>query len=263
MDPNLNDIPTCWSDIRMAHEGPPELARAAMQALLARYDRAIRRYLLGALRDPDAAEEVYQIFAYRLLNGAFRHADPARGRFRDLLRTALSRMVTDFYRERDRALPADFSARSVADPRGPELDDEKRFLEIWLWDLMGRAWEHLAEAEARTRQPLHSVLRIRVERPELDSAGLARALRDRSGLEYGLPQVRKLLYNARKQFIAEFVGEVEQTLVNPTYDEIEGELQALGMLNRCRDHLRDRRDRARPGSSSNASDGDRPLAAGR
>jgi hypothetical protein len=47
------------------------------------YHRAVHRYLLGALRDEDAAEELFQEFALRFVRGDFRWADRGRGRFRD------------------------------------------------------------------------------------------------------------------------------------------------------------------------------------
>lgn len=248
MDANLNEIATSWTVIRAAAAGPPEAAQAALETLLVRYDRAIRQYLLGALHDPDAADEVYQDFACRLLNGAFRKADPSRGRFRDLLRTSLIRMVTDHHRDRQRTAAANLPDQPIADPRHPELDTEKQFLEIWLCDLMQRAWDGLATVEARTEQPLHTVLRIRIEQPNLDSAGLAEAIERQTGQPVDVPRVRKLLHTARQRFIRDFVREVELTLDDPTDDDLEEELQSLGMLERCRDHLRKRRDHRRPSS---------------
>src|SRR5262245_63341462 len=79
----LSRIETTWTLVFQAHQGqePDALAR---QRLLLRYRGAIYRYLLGALRDPDAAEELAQEFAVRFLQGGFRRADPQQGRFRDL-----------------------------------------------------------------------------------------------------------------------------------------------------------------------------------
>ena len=74
MDPSdsntrLNQIATLWSVVRLAHNDPGEAGRAARAALLERYSGAIHRYLLGALRNSDAADELAQEFAYRFLHG--------------------------------------------------------------------------------------------------------------------------------------------------------------------------------------------------
>lgn len=241
MDSNLNEIPTCWTDIRLANEGSPEQARIALEILLKRYEQAIRRYLLGAMRDVDAADEVYQNFATRLISGGFRCADPARGRFRDLVRTSLARMVTDYHRARQRSTPADHLARPVADLREPDDEDDQRFQEVWLWNFLERAWDRLAQYENQTRKPLHAILRIRTEQPRLNSAGLAAALGERLGQTFTVVAARRLLHDARIRYVAGFVIEVEQSLDNPTADELESELQWLGMLDRCRDYLRNRR----------------------
>src|SRR5262249_8557577 len=77
-DSPLNRIPTLWSLVCRAHRDPPEEARAARRQLLERYGGAIRRYLRRLLRDPNAADEVFQEFALQLLQGDLRGADPGR-----------------------------------------------------------------------------------------------------------------------------------------------------------------------------------------
>jgi DNA-directed RNA polymerase specialized sigma24 family protein len=68
---HLSRIATVWSELARAH-GPREEAAAAQQALLQRYCGAIYRYLVGAVRDPDAAAELCQEFALRFLRGDFK-----------------------------------------------------------------------------------------------------------------------------------------------------------------------------------------------
>ena len=73
MDPEsvnqrLSQIQTLWTLVRHAHQ-VPEGSPTAQKELLDRYGGAVERYLLGALRDPDAADEVFQEFAIRLLKG--------------------------------------------------------------------------------------------------------------------------------------------------------------------------------------------------
>ena len=94
----LNQIHTLWSQVRKAHEQTGDLARDARQALLGRYGGAIHRYLLGALRDEEAANDLAQDFAFRFLHGDLRNADQERGRFRDFVKGVLFHLVADFQR---------------------------------------------------------------------------------------------------------------------------------------------------------------------
>src|SRR5579875_3354989 len=78
-DRRLSRISTLWSLVSLAqHEGGDE-SRTAQQKLLERYGPAIRVYLLGAVRDAEAAEDLWQEFAYRFLQGDMRGIDPQRG----------------------------------------------------------------------------------------------------------------------------------------------------------------------------------------
>src|SRR5262245_65506349 len=89
----LSQISTLWSEVVRAHGGQPDAIDAARRLLLDRYCGAAYRYLLGAARDPDAADELYQEFCLRVLRGDFRKASPGRGRLRRLLKTALFHLV--------------------------------------------------------------------------------------------------------------------------------------------------------------------------
>src|SRR5262245_18556900 len=82
----LSSISTLWSLVEKAHQ-ETIAAAIAQRALLQRYCGAVYRYLLGALLDEAAAEDLFQDFALRFLRGDFRRADPGKGRFRDYLKT--------------------------------------------------------------------------------------------------------------------------------------------------------------------------------
>src|SRR5262249_10904360 len=85
--------------------GPPDAVADAQDVLLRRYGAAARRYLLGSLRDADAAEDLAQEFALRFLRGDFKGADPQRGRFRDFLKGVLSHLVAAYHRRRPPPCP--------------------------------------------------------------------------------------------------------------------------------------------------------------
>ena len=85
-DPHLSEMSTQWAMVIQAHSDVPDDAQRAITQLLLRYAGAVHRYLLKALRDRDAADELNQEFAMRFLRGDFRHSDPTRGRFRDYVK---------------------------------------------------------------------------------------------------------------------------------------------------------------------------------
>src|SRR4051812_31946614 len=74
LNKRLSQITTLWSQVFLAHQGPTDAAIAAQRLLIERYGRAIYRYLLTILRDPDAADELAQELALRLIRGDFRRA---------------------------------------------------------------------------------------------------------------------------------------------------------------------------------------------
>jgi RNA polymerase sigma-70 factor (ECF subfamily) len=76
-DRHLGNFSTLWSVVALAYAGSSKTARAAQHRLLKRYGGAIRRYLTASLRNPAAAEELFQEFALRFLGGDFRHAHPS------------------------------------------------------------------------------------------------------------------------------------------------------------------------------------------
>src|SRR5690349_3630296 len=133
-DGRLSQTPTAWTLLFQAHGPLPDAAAAARRELLGHYRRPVFRYLCGAVRDPDAAEDLYQEFALRFVRGDFRRAHPDHGRFRDFLRTSLSRLVTDHHRlARRRPAPLE------ADP--PAADDaDADFVREWRAELLDRAW---------------------------------------------------------------------------------------------------------------------------
>src|SRR5688572_21637287 len=100
---NLSQISTLWSVVCGARVESPQECNAAVQQLLRRYGRAIHRYLLGALRDAEAADDLAQEFALRLIRGNLRGADPGRGRFRDFVKGVLGHLIADHHRRRARA----------------------------------------------------------------------------------------------------------------------------------------------------------------
>jgi RNA polymerase sigma-70 factor (ECF subfamily) len=240
----LNEIETHWSDILRAHQGEEE-AHDARARLALRYIGAVRRYMTRVLRDADAAAELAQEFAVRVLRGDFRHADPGRGRFRDLVRTAASNLVCDYYRRR-RVRPSTPSAEApepVA-PLEPSEEPDAEFLWNWRMELFRRAMAALAAYQSRTGRPYHEVLSLRMSNPKLTSAELAAVFSARYGEPVGDVWFRQNLRRARGCLADLLLDEVATSLGDATIEDLEQELIALDMLDYCREGLRRRSGRA-------------------
>jgi RNA polymerase sigma-70 factor (ECF subfamily) len=197
------------------------------------------------LRDGDAAAELAQEFAVRVLRGDFRHADPTRGRFRDFVRTAALNLVHDYYRRRKAHPPtrSDEAFEPVAPPAEPEATDVE-FLMSWRMELFLRAMAALADYQERTGRPYHDIINLRTSNPQLTSAELAAHLSTRSGKPVGDVWVRQNLRRARGCLADLLLDEVSASLGDASIEELEQELIALDMLGYCREGLRRRARRA-------------------
>jgi RNA polymerase sigma-70 factor (ECF subfamily) len=206
--PHLGRISTPWTLLRLAH-ADSEASGDAKRLLVQRYCGAVYRYLLGALRDEQAALELFQEFALRFLRGDFHRADAQAGRFRDYLRGALIHLVTDYHRQRraqPRPLPADIAERAVQPAEG--LDSEVSFLQSWREELVNRAWKSLQEAN-----PIyHAVLVSHVENPDMSARRIAESLATRLQKPFSAGQVRVTLHRARAKFAELLLDEVAHSL---------------------------------------------------
>jgi DNA-directed RNA polymerase specialized sigma24 family protein len=243
-EPRLSEMSTHWTVVFQAHTGTPDQMNAAVSRLMCRYAGAVHRYLLKALRDPDAAAELDQEFAVRFLRGDFRHSDPTRGRFRDYVKRAVQNLINDHYRRKRTTLPLHSGARepAIEDPGLARF--EQQFLESWRTDLLDRAWTALSELEKSTGQPYHTVLRSRVDNPELPSNHLAERLSEKLGRPLTGGAVRQALQRSRRKYVNFLLTEVLASLDRPTQDELEEELSDLSLLAYCRPFMKRRADSA-------------------
>jgi RNA polymerase sigma factor (sigma-70 family) len=228
----LSRINTMWTQLFRAHG--ESAVHVAQWAVLERYQRAIYRYLLGAVRDADVAEELAQDFALRFVRGDFRRADPARGRFRDYLKTALIHLVTDHHRARQQA-PRRLTP-DLADPHaaGQSADDgDKNFVANWRAELLDRTWQALLDFNPT----YHAALRLRIENPDMPSPEMAVQLSNRLGKTISAALVRKSLQRAHEKFADLLLSEVALSLDASSKSEIEAELKELDLLRFCRTAL--------------------------
>jgi RNA polymerase sigma-70 factor (ECF subfamily) len=237
----LSQIKTAWTVLFEAHGGSPDAASAAQRQLLQRYSPAAYRYLLGAVRDTDVADDLLQEFALRLARGAFKQADPSRGRFRHLLKTVLCNLVIDHRRKQaKRFAPLPENAEPAVAESDELAAQEQDFVETWRAELMSRAWAALAASDRQTGQHLHTVLRFRVDHPEVRSPEMAERLAQTVGRPLTAEWVRKRLFLAREKFTDVLLEEVAQSLEESTPDSLQEELIELGLLDYCRSALQRR-----------------------
>jgi RNA polymerase sigma-70 factor (ECF subfamily) len=232
---------TQWTVVFQAHHGSPGEVSAAFSQLMCRYSGAVHRYLLKALKDPEAAAELDQEFALRFLRGDFRNCDPKRGRFRDYVKRALQNLINDHYRRKRPTISLDDQTPEPAVADSGMAQFEQQFLESWRKDLLDRAWNALAEFEKNTGQPYHTVLRSRVDHPEVHVDKLADQL---STLKrpWTAGALRQTLMRSRRKYVNFLLTEVAASLDHPTRNDLEEELSDLHLLDYCRPYLNRRDD---------------------
>jgi DNA-directed RNA polymerase specialized sigma24 family protein len=234
----LSQIHTLWSVVKRAHDDDADAARQAQQKLLDEYSGAARRYLLGALRSEDAADEAFQEFSLRFVRGDFKNVSPEKGKFRSFLKTCLYHLIIDQQRHQKKAKAA---APLEFDPAAREAEesvaDDAQFTRSWREDLLSRAWARLAEDEASSGKPYNTVLRTRSEHPSVQSPELAELVSQRLKREITSANVRVLLHRARELFAEFLLRAVIDSLEDSRRDLVEEELIELQLLDYCRSAL--------------------------
>ena len=237
--PNLSRISTEWDLIFRAHNGSPTEVTAAQVALMERYSGAVHRYLMAVARDQNIADELDQEFALRFLRGDLHRADPNRGRFRDFVKRSLRNLMIDHHRkQRHHAAIGAPGVPEPADADDGPADFDRQFRESWRLELLDQAWAALVRYQERTGRPYHTVLRLRVDSPELKSHELAPVLSEILGKPVSASWVRETVSRARDQFVSSLLASVRDAIREPTRDAILEELRDLGLVSYCRPALR-------------------------
>jgi RNA polymerase sigma-70 factor (ECF subfamily) len=231
----LGQIPTLWTLVQRAHGSVAPTTADAQEQLISRYGGAIRRYLLGAVRDPDKADELFQEFALRFVHGDLKGATPERGRFRDYVKGVLGHLIADHH-NRERRAPAVLSGPLTEPPdySTPELELDRAFTENWRDELLARAWTALASLEQRSGQPFYTVLRLRADHPDVRSPELAVKVSEHLGKTMTAEGVRQTLHRSREKFAELLLDDVQQSIGTDSSTALEEELTDLGLLTYCR-----------------------------
>lgn len=233
LEERLSRIATMWTVVFQAHSAGADTVVAARNRLMLRYSGAVYRYLLGAVRDPEAASDLCQEFAVKFLRGDFRRAVPDRGRFRDYVKIALVNLVNDHHRARQ-AAPKELAV----DAAGP-MDESgvENFESGWRSELLEQTWKALAKANPT----FHATLLLRIEDPDLPSGDMAERLSQQLGRPMSAENVRKTIQRAHSKFADLLLELVAESLDDPNPKELEEELQAMDLLRYCRSALERRR----------------------
>jgi hypothetical protein len=126
------------------------------------------------------------------------------------------------------------------EPAASEQDDAL-FQASWRDDLLARCWKKLDEVERESGKPYYTVLRFRVEEPDLRSPELAEGLSEKLGKPMNAGAVRVLLHRAREEFGDLLLAEVSESLSDNSLEAAEEELIELNLLEYCRPALERRR----------------------
>ncbi len=234
----LSMIVTRWSLLRQAHDEGGDTARFAQERLLARYGGAVRRYLLGCTRNPDMADELYQEFAIKLLQGGMQGAKPEKGRFRHFLKGVLFHLLADQHQKQKRR-PLGWKTE-LPEPMAPfttTSESDAAFQVEWRAELLNTTWRKLQEEEASQGQPYFTVLAHRREFPKERSEETAISLTGKLGKTYSAPTVRQILHRARERFAYILLEQVTQSLNEPTVEELHQEVVDLDLLKYCKPTL--------------------------
>jgi RNA polymerase sigma-70 factor (ECF subfamily) len=164
---------TCWGRLRPGSAAGVAEERAAFADLARWYAGPIRKWICVALGGTrDSADDLAQdFFAWALESGFLRKADPARGRFRAFLKTALRNYAADQHRRfaaarrgggrADRPLGpphADSSGGDILDPSAPRPDEALD--EAWRRTVISLALDGVrADLEAQGRPSSFEIFR--------------------------------------------------------------------------------------------------------
>jgi RNA polymerase sigma factor (sigma-70 family) len=225
----LEAISTRWSLLRRAQGQSAASAEEARSALVLRYLPAARRYIGALLKNDQDADDMTHDVVVRLLAGDFAGADPARGRFRDLLKTAIRNMVRNRWARENRRRGVDLNVADV--PAGPDTADEECWTAQWRQSVLDLAWKALRQQqESRPGGAVYTLLRMRAGHPDESSEQLAVRFSQAIGQTVRPDAVRQKLRRARLQFADLVIAEVARGLHDPTPEKVEDELVALGLI---------------------------------
>lgn len=177
----MSDFPiTDWQRLELLKRGGDSERRMVMGELFSRYRGPVLAYLRGRGQSADSAEDLVQdFFLYAIGHQLFEKADAERGRFRNLMLTALQHYAAKAHRARRAQLrhpSGGFAGEDVGDlPEGalPTNRDtpERAFLRGWAETLVRRVLAALEAEYATPQRRVHlEIFRRLMIEPVLEGA---------------------------------------------------------------------------------------------
>ena len=231
----ISQLTTNWSEIFAANQrfgedpGAADDTADAQRVVLEKYGPCILRYLLGATRSSDVAEELAQEFAFRFVRGDLCGAKPENGRFRDYLRVVLRNLVNDHYRRMRQSV--DVSQLSQDQNVEPFEELERNFHSQWRDQILESTWSELKREQDEKGNCFHTVLEFRAQNPNLSSQEMASTLSDKIAKQVSADWVRQVIHRSRQRFATLLLSEVKKTIQpQDDLDQLREELADLQLL---------------------------------
>ena len=186
-----------------------------------RYLIPVRRQLIAILESEEEADEGLRLLIGHLIKVGF--GDRSGGRLRDHLLKAVRSAARACHQRRAAASGRQTELPTVA-------SDSPLWLRFWRDCLLERTWralERLQHAEPST--PLFSVLHTATRAPQETPAMLAVRIAAETGLAMDERRVKQTLPQAREIFARLLTDEIRGTLDKPGPEEMQAEIQALGL----------------------------------
>ncbi|MCC7419494.1 MAG: sigma-70 family RNA polymerase sigma factor [Planctomycetaceae bacterium] len=224
---------TRWSDVLAPGDDglQEDVRRERLERFFARYSKAVRKFLHRLLASHpqrnDLAEDCFQQFAVKFLEGRFSQCDPEQtGRFRHYLKSTLRNLVLNVYRERP--VPS-LDAACVEPALLDEAASERELESILRDECIRNAMQRMAEEDERQGTCLHAVMRIRTQAPTAGYHELAIVASEKLGRPVDAAWLRKRVHFARERLRECIRGEIAATVGVPTAEAIDDELATLGL----------------------------------
>ena len=227
----LSQISTNWQEVFDARSASADSARSGQHTLVLRYCGAVYHYLLTATGDVHAADDLVQEFALRFVRGDFHRAEPAKGRFRDFIKTVLYHLVVDHFRARKRSHQSLPDEDSLPDPASRGESSNAVFVRHWRQEILNRTWQELQHIGG---SGFFEVLRWKASNPDGRAADGARELTLLTQREITPAGFRQTLLRAREQFAELLIHEVTYSLGTADPGPVEQELAELELIDYCR-----------------------------
>ena len=224
---------THWSMVLQASHRSSSGSDKALSELCHSYWLPLYAYVRRRVQDPHKAQDLTQAFFAKLLEKNYlRTADPARGRFRAFLLTALKRFMANEWDKEiaqkrgggRNPLSFDFKEGERHYHLEPtdRLTPDQLFLRNWVRTLLDKVFDRLREEfKTEGKEEQFSELRVFIT-PREDDVRFAEVA---TRLEMSAGAVRVAAHRLRKRYRKILREEISQTVENE--DEVEDEIRSL------------------------------------